>query len=62
MREVHRKRILIVDDDKNIVETLKIRLQTNGYEVITAYDGLEGMEKAKRISRIDSLKCITDCP
>ena len=47
MRKDHSK-ILIVDDDKNIIETLKIRLEANGYKVITAQNGLEGLEKARQ--------------
>lgn len=47
MRKGHNK-ILIVDDDKNIIETLKIRLEANGYKIITAANGLEGLEKAKQ--------------
>lgn len=33
------KTILIADDDRNIVAALKKRLEANGYEVLTAYDG-----------------------
>ena len=47
MKKAHRK-ILIVDDDKNIIQTLKIRLEINGYKVITACNGIEGLEKAKQ--------------
>ncbi|MDP2904979.1 MAG: response regulator, partial [Candidatus Omnitrophota bacterium] len=30
------------------VETVTFRLQASGYEVISAYDGQEGLEKAKK--------------
>lgn len=43
-----KKKILIVDDETQLVELLQIRLEANNYEVITAYDGLEGFEKAKK--------------
>ncbi len=43
-----KKRILIVEDQAVIVNMLKIRLQANNYEVITAGDGEEGLEKAKK--------------
>lgn len=46
MKKNH-KRILVVDDDKNIIQTLKMRLETNGYKVMTASNGQEGLEKAK---------------
>lgn len=42
------KRILIVDDEKDLVETLTFRLEANNYEVIKAYDGQDGLEKAKK--------------
>lgn len=36
--------ILIVDDDKEIVESTSIFLMNEGYNVIKAYDGLEALE------------------
>ena len=39
-----RKRILVVDDEKDIVEFLSDLLEDNGYEVTAAYDGVEAME------------------
>jgi DNA-binding response OmpR family regulator len=44
---MEKKRILLVDDEKDLVETLTFRLTTNNYEVINAYDGQEGLEKAR---------------
>lgn len=41
------KRILVVDDEPQIVSMLKLRLEANGYEVISAFDGEEGLQKAK---------------
>ena len=35
-------RVLVVDDEKNIVDIIKYNLKKEGYEVITAYDGEEG--------------------
>ncbi|MBQ7926950.1 MAG: response regulator transcription factor [Lachnospiraceae bacterium] len=39
-----KERILVVDDDKDIVNTLKIQLEREGYEVFYAYNGLEALE------------------
>ena len=39
-------RILVVDDEKPIVDILKINLEKNGYKVICAYDGEMAIEKA----------------
>ena len=41
------KKVLIVDDDPSVVTYLKALLEDNGYEVITAKDGNEGLEKTK---------------
>ncbi len=39
--------ILVVDDEKPIVDILKVNLIKNGYKVIEAYDGEEAVLKAK---------------
>jgi len=36
--------VLIVDDDPDIVETIAMMLESKGYEVGKAYDGIEGQE------------------
>ncbi len=40
--------ILVVDDDKDIVETIKGNLELDGYEVLSAFDGRSGVDMAKR--------------
>ena len=42
------KKILLIDDEPELVEMVKMRLETNGYEVIIAYDGQEALEKARK--------------
>ncbi len=42
-----KKRILIVDDESDLVELVKLRLEANGYEVIVAGDGQSGLDKAR---------------
>ena len=42
------KKILVVDDDKNICELLNIYLQNEGYEVVFAYDGSAAINSAKK--------------
>ena len=39
-------KILVIDDEPNIVQTLQDRLEMNDYEVITAGNGKEGLKKA----------------
>ena len=41
-----KSKILIVDDEPDIVETLLSLLQARNFDVITASDGLEGLSKA----------------
>jgi len=38
-------KILLVDDEKDIVEFIKYNLEKENYDVITAYDGEEALEK-----------------
>ncbi len=39
--------ILVCDDDKDIVEAVTIYLETSGYNVIKAYNGIEAVEAVK---------------
>jgi DNA-binding response OmpR family regulator len=41
------KRILLADDEEDIKTVVAMFLQTQGYEVVTAFDGLDALEKAK---------------
>jgi DNA-binding response OmpR family regulator len=41
-------KILIVDDEPDIVTALGIRMKAAGYEVITAADGMEGLDAARK--------------
>jgi two-component system, OmpR family, alkaline phosphatase synthesis response regulator PhoP len=43
------KKILIADDEPDILEILTFNLESEGYEVITAKNGDEALEKAKTI-------------
>ncbi|MDD5766875.1 MAG: response regulator, partial [Candidatus Marinimicrobia bacterium] len=44
-----KKKILIIDDDIDLVEVLRLTLENNGYEVFDAQDGTRGMEKILKI-------------
>jgi two-component system alkaline phosphatase synthesis response regulator PhoP len=41
------KKVLIADDEPDILEIIKYNLSSEGYEVITAKDGSEAIDKAK---------------
>ena len=43
------KKILIVDDEQDIVESLKFVLENEGYECYSAYNGDDGLKSAKEI-------------
>ena len=43
------KKILVVDDEKSIVDILKLNLQNDGYTVYEAYDGEEALAKATAV-------------
>ncbi|MFA4967486.1 MAG: response regulator [Candidatus Margulisiibacteriota bacterium] len=40
-------KILIVDDEEDIVAALSIRLKALGYDIIMAYDGMTALSKAR---------------
>ena len=42
--------ILVVEDDADIVTILRDRLQTMGYEVITAYDGQAALDMLEKVT------------
>ncbi len=42
-----KKKILLVDDEKTLVKTLTYNLEKDGYQVISAYDGEEALNKVE---------------
>lgn len=42
-----KKTILMVDDDRRTVDLVKLYLERDNYQVITSYDGLDAVAKAK---------------
>jgi DNA-binding response OmpR family regulator len=44
---MEKKRILIVDDDPDLVETVSMMLEARGFAPLPAYGGIEGLEKAR---------------
>ena len=47
---VETKKILVVDDEKAIVEILRFNLLKEGYEVYEAYDGEKALERAEALN------------
>ncbi len=46
--EKSKKRILLVDDDPEIIETMRYALGSKGYDVLVARDGNQGLALAER--------------
>ena len=42
-------RILVVDDVPDNLDILQMRLESQGYEVVTASDGVEALEKIRKL-------------
>jgi DNA-binding response OmpR family regulator len=42
-----KKRILIVDDEPDLVETIQVGLELEDYECIVAFDGFRGLDRAR---------------
>ena len=41
-----KKNILVVDDDREIVRAIALNLESEGYNVLKAYDGMEALDMA----------------
>jgi two-component system phosphate regulon response regulator PhoB len=44
-----REKVLVVEDERSLVEVLQYNLEKEGYEVIVASDGREGLRKAQTV-------------
>jgi two-component system alkaline phosphatase synthesis response regulator PhoP len=45
-QKTDRAKILLVDDEPDIVDTIQCRLEANNFDVVTASNGQEGLDKA----------------
>lgn len=43
------KRVLVIDDDENVIKFFSLALSEHGYEPIGASDGGEGLDKVKEV-------------
>ena len=43
-----KKRVLLVDDDREIVESMRIALEASGYDILVARDGNQGLVMVER--------------
>ena len=42
-----KRKVLVVDDEEDITNTVAIMLRSRGFDVVTAYEGSDGFAKAK---------------
>ncbi len=45
---MEKKRILVVDDDRGNVKLIEQMLEKNGFDVLSAYDGFDGLNLARQ--------------
>jgi CheY-like chemotaxis protein len=43
------EKILVIDDDPDLVEVIRLTLENSGYQVFGAASGAEGLEKVKEV-------------
>lgn len=43
-----KKRLLIVDDEVDLAQLIKFRMENNGYDVLLAHDGQSALEMARK--------------
>ena len=48
MKNLTKKKILIIEDDRSLQDALTEMLKREGYKVINAFDGEEGLQKAEK--------------
>jgi CheY-like chemotaxis protein len=44
------EKILVIDDDPDLVEVIRLTLEANGFEVCSATSGADGLEKVKEVN------------
>jgi len=47
---MNKKRILLIEDEQDMVYAVKLQLESEGYEVLSAFDGWEGLNKAQSVN------------
>ncbi len=45
-----KKRILIIEDEREIAMIMRMRLEASGYDAVEAFDGQDGLHQAKSCS------------
>ena len=56
------KKVLVVDDSRSIVAMVRYSLEKTGYQVFSAHDGQEGLERLKETGGTDIIICDLNMP
>jgi len=53
-----KRRILVIDDEQGVRDTIRIQLESGGFEVVEAEDGEKGIEKINAVDNPLTVDCI----
>jgi two-component system chemotaxis response regulator CheY len=56
------KRILVIDDSTAVRQQVRTTLSAAGYEIVEAFDGVDGLEKLKTLTEGDLALCDVNMP
>ena len=45
--QIHKQLILVVDDEERMVRFIRLNLQQDGFQVISAYNGLKALDQLR---------------
>jgi len=45
LEDIEKRRILVIEDEEHIAEGIKLNLSIQGYEVMVAADGIDGLDR-----------------
>jgi two-component system, chemotaxis family, sensor histidine kinase and response regulator PixL len=57
-----RRQILVIDDSMTLRQALKLALESGGYEVVQAKDGLDAIEQLKKHPNVQLITCDVEMP
>jgi DNA-binding response OmpR family regulator len=52
MTETKKKRILIAEDEKAIAKAIRLKLESEGFEIESVYDGVEAIQKIEEDKKV----------
>lgn len=55
MNEKHKKIILAIEDERPLLEAIKIKLEASGFDVVTATSPTQGLNMLRDLPRVDAV-------